>query len=463
MSQESQHTESQDSRFDTYPPEGEIEPVVYSRSEHNISRANIDQDALKIMYRLIRYGHRAYLVGGGVRDLLLEKEPKDFDIVTDATPRKIKSLFRNCRIIGRRFKLAHVYFKNQKIIEVSTFRDFSDPIDPQDENDKSQLLLTRDNRYGNEMTDAWRRDLTINGLFYDLSNFTILDYVGGFEDLRNEIVRVIGDPDIRFAEDPVRLMRVVRHAARAGFSIDPRCQEALEKNHQLLTESSEVRIYEELKKDLTSGYMVPILRLLHEHHLLTHLIPELEDHGGPFLPKGSDLLRCLEEVDNVCRREKEIPLTPILALISLFLGRATASVPELPEIFSGREDISHHVDEAFITLSVPKKERERIFRTLELWHSLEQQSIEKLRNSSLERRRHLDDAYWLLRFLTSNPSSDELLEVVGSARNNRTTRKKGNSPSKSGRSNPKRGKRSGGGRKGGGNKKRPRNHPKDTR
>ncbi|MCB0309961.1 MAG: polynucleotide adenylyltransferase PcnB, partial [Bdellovibrionales bacterium] len=194
-----------------------MSPTIYSRSQHNISRSAIDKDALKIMYRLLRHNYEAFLVGGGVRDLLLEKEPKDFDISTDATPNQIRSLFRNCRIIGRRFKLAHIYFRGGKIIEVSTFRDESAPIDVQDDEELRRYGrdVKRDNRYGTAETDAFRRDITINGLFYDLSNFSVIDYVGGMSDLRAKIIRVIGNPDERFQEDPVRMLRVIRHAARA--------------------------------------------------------------------------------------------------------------------------------------------------------------------------------------------------------------------------------------------------------
>ena len=169
-----------------------LKPEIYSRDEHPISRKDIDPDALKIMYRLIRSGFKAYMVGGGVRDLLLGKKPKDFDITTDATPRRVKALFSNSRIIGRRFKLVHVFFGGGKIIEVSTFRDFSDPPEGGEGEDGEVAQLAPDNKYGTEVTDAIRRDITINGLFYDLSTLSVIDYVGGIRDLSDRVIRVIG-------------------------------------------------------------------------------------------------------------------------------------------------------------------------------------------------------------------------------------------------------------------------------
>src|SRR5215213_11436484 len=202
-------------------------PRILPRPEHTLSRKAIDADALKVLYRLKNHGYIAYLVGGGVRDLLLGRRPKDFDIATDAHPYQIKKLFRNCWIIGRRFRLAHVKF-GSKVIEVATFRrqvapgeevvqdgvPAPDPTTPEGEH-----LIHRDNTFGTPEEDAFRRDFTINALFYDIATFSIIDYVDGLDDLHAGIVRSIGDPEVRFKEDPVRMLRAVAFAARLNFTI----------------------------------------------------------------------------------------------------------------------------------------------------------------------------------------------------------------------------------------------------
>src|ERR671920_1916826 len=201
------------------------EPVIVPRAEHPISRRDIDADALKVLYRLHESGYVAYLVGGSVRDLLLSRRPKDFDIGTSAHPYQIKKLFRNCWIIGRRFRLAHVKF-GTKVIEVATFRrqvaageevvqdgvPAPDPTTPEGEHQ-----IHRDNTFGTPEEDAFRRDFTINALFYDIATFSIIDYVGGLDDLRAGVVRAIGDPEVRLREDPVRMLRAISLAARLEF------------------------------------------------------------------------------------------------------------------------------------------------------------------------------------------------------------------------------------------------------
>ena len=199
-------------------------PLIVERSQHSISRKNIHPNALKVLYRLHRFGFKSYLVGGCVRDFLLGKKPKDFDVATDATPGQIRRVFRNCVLVGRRFRVAHIRFRENDIIEVSTFR--RNPDISQD----GTLLVRRDNTYGTEEEDALRRDLTINGLFYDIATFSILDYIGGIADLQNRIIRTIGDPNIRFREDPVRMIRACRHASRTGFVIHPDTLDATERN-----------------------------------------------------------------------------------------------------------------------------------------------------------------------------------------------------------------------------------------
>ena len=374
----------------------------------------IDPDALKIMYRLIHYGYKAFLVGGGVRDLLLNKKPKDSDIATDATPRKVKAIFSNSRIIGRRFKLVHVFFRGNKIIEVSTFRDSSDENDVGSDDGDSQKVIG-DNRYGNEATDAIRRDLTINGLFYDLSSFSIIDYVGGVKDLQAGIVRVIGEPDIRFAEDPVRLLRVVRHAARSGFQIDPVCRDSIVRNCGLINESSTMRVYEELKKDLTCGHFCTILQLLHAHQLLQHLLPELEAGDGHLLKYGSRFTECLQRADELCHAKTPPSATAVLALLALFASGAIAR----PDPFA-RDDAENSPTEfmkrCFLKLAVPRRERERIEHLLNIWFDLGKPPYSPERLGRALRREGAEDLQPLLLMLGHPPISSELLEAARLAR-----------------------------------------------
>ena len=200
-----------------------MNPIIIPRSEHPISRSMIDEEALKVLYRLHRHGFLSCLVGGSVRDLLLGKTPKDFDIATNAHPQEIHDLFKNSRIIGRRFRLVHVFFKGGKVMEVSTFRSHSEYEETLTED--GQILRT--DSFGTPQEDAFRRDITINGLLYNIADFTIIDYVGGMADLDRQVIRTIGDPDEKFKQDPVRMIRVIRHAARTGFRIEEKTYQAI--------------------------------------------------------------------------------------------------------------------------------------------------------------------------------------------------------------------------------------------
>lgn len=254
-------------------PSEQHQPLVLSREEHSLSRKKIDPDALKVLYRLHRSGYKAYLVGGGVRDLLLGKEPKDFDIGTDASPEAVRRLFRNSRIIGRRFKINHVYFKGNKIIEVTTFRAEA----PADEETEEVEPIARDNQYGDDESDALRRDLTINGLFYDIADYSIIDYVGGIQDLEDGIIRIIGEPQRRIREDPVRMIRAVRHAARTGFRIEEETFSAICELAGLIELSSPARVHEEVIRDITGGHAREAFRLFDKTGLLPFLTPILSE------------------------------------------------------------------------------------------------------------------------------------------------------------------------------------------
>jgi poly(A) polymerase len=263
------------------------EPVIVPRSDHPISRQQIDADALKVLYRLRQFDHIAYLVGGSVRDLLLGRTPKDFDIGTSAHPYQVKRLFRNCWIIGRRFRLAHVKF-GLKVIEVATFRrqipagTEEEPIaappvltPPSAAVDDPDLLIQHDNTFGTPEEDAFRRDFTLNALFYDIETRSIIDYVGGLEDIRAGLIRCIGVPEERFQEDPVRMLRAVALAARLDFRIDAPILQAIDRYHGELARSAPARLMEEIYKVMRAGAAEKTFRMLVETGLLAALAPEV--------------------------------------------------------------------------------------------------------------------------------------------------------------------------------------------
>lgn len=264
---------------------------VFQRQEHGISRKDISENALKVLYRLNKGGYDAYLVGGGVRDLLLHKQPKDFDIATNATPEEIKSLFRNCRLIGRRFRLAHILF-GRDVIEVATFRghhsdapvkvevkDKADAKGKQQISSKSQEgMLLRDNVYGTIDEDAERRDFTINAMYYSAKDFTVTDYANGIEDLNNRIVRLMGDPETRYREDPVRMLRAVRFAAKLDMTIEEKTAAPIEELAPLLRDIPSARLFEESLKLLQAGQGLATYKLLRQYNLFQQLFPILADH-----------------------------------------------------------------------------------------------------------------------------------------------------------------------------------------
>ncbi|MBV1842580.1 polynucleotide adenylyltransferase PcnB [Photobacterium ganghwense] len=260
----------------------ELALQVYQRQEHGISRKDISENALKVLYRLNKAGYDAYLVGGGVRDLLLGKQPKDFDIATNATPEEIKQLFRNCRLIGRRFRLAHILF-GRDVIEVATFRGHH--ADTQPLNDKKQIsaqsqegMLLRDNVYGTIEEDAERRDFTINALYYNIQDFTVADYAHGVEDLDNRVIRLIGDPETRYREDPVRMLRAVRFAAKLDMTIEPETAKPIKLLASLLQDIPAARLFEESLKLLQSGNGLATYKLLRQYNLFQQLFPLLAEH-----------------------------------------------------------------------------------------------------------------------------------------------------------------------------------------
>ncbi len=262
---------------DHRPPPGlALDPPEEPPPEHapEIPVERLDPDALKVIARLRHMRHQAYFVGGCVRDLLLDRTPKDFDLATDAHPGEVRAIFRNCRLIGRRFRLAHVYFRGGKVIEVATFR--KNPIDvAEDVPDGGDLLITRDNVFGTAEEDAVRRDFTVNGLFYDVARGEVIDYVGGRADLESHRIATIGDPEIRMREDPVRTLRAVRFAARLGFIISPDTFEAMRRHAGELARCAPARVLEETFKILRCGGSARAFELLRACGALPVVLPAL--------------------------------------------------------------------------------------------------------------------------------------------------------------------------------------------
>lgn len=242
---------------------------VIQRKHHCVSRNTLSEAAIKVLYKLSKAGYRACLVGGGVRDILLGKHPKDFDIATDATPDQVNNLFRSCRLIGRRFRLAHIRY-GREIIEVATFRSLND-------NDSTQLnnegRIVRDNTFGDIEEDALRRDFTVNALYYDIKDFSVLDYAQGMQDLENKVMRLIGDPETRYKEDPVRMLRAVRFAAKLGFIIEENAARKIHELGHLLKDIPPARLFDELLKLFHSGHAERSFELLRHYDLLQYLLP----------------------------------------------------------------------------------------------------------------------------------------------------------------------------------------------
>ncbi|MCB9477693.1 MAG: polynucleotide adenylyltransferase PcnB [Deltaproteobacteria bacterium] len=340
-----------------------VEPVIYARQDHPISRRHIDRDALKVLYRLKNHGYLAYMVGGSIRDICLGKEPKDFDVATDARPEEMRRMFRNCRIIGRRFRLAHVYFHGGKIIEVSTFRrsvfnmddDDSENADEDDETlesvdsddddfdgeDDEPAVEARppdngpakngngapcdENVFGSPCEDAFRRDITINALFYNIADFSIIDYVGGMKDLEKGIVRAVGCPHRSFAEDPVRMIRVLRHASKTRFDIDPKTYDAIAENAEKICTCSPARVREEFLRELRGGWSTQSFRLMERTDLLRHLFEDYRDilSEGEGCATREHLFRNLEGTDKLINRGEAFADPMLLAaFVSPFVAHA---------------------------------------------------------------------------------------------------------------------------------------------
>jgi poly(A) polymerase len=299
-------------------PSGEGGNVI-ERGDHSISRRSIPENVLKVLYRLHRSGYRAYLCGGSVRDLIMGRTPKDFDVVTDAHPGDVRRLFRNSRIIGRRFRLVHVIFQDQ-VVEVATFRREPDravpaPVADTEVEAEEDFLITDDNTFGSPLQDAKRRDFTINAMFYNIADFSVIDYVGGLEDIAEGRVRVIGDPDLRFREDPVRMMRAIEFASRLGFEIEAETYQGILRHRNEILKASAPRVSEEILELLRRGWSRGAIRLMVDTGLLEPLLPEIYNAiKGDRAPYFWKMLEVLDRTVQAGRKISDAVLLSVLVL-----------------------------------------------------------------------------------------------------------------------------------------------------
>ncbi|MCD6570550.1 MAG: polynucleotide adenylyltransferase PcnB [Deltaproteobacteria bacterium] len=361
-------------------------PVVLARPHHSISRKSIDTNALKVLYRLHRKGFKAYLVGGAVRDLLLGKVPKDFDIVTDARPGQIKRLFANGYLIGRRFRLVHIKFKGDRVIEVSTFRKTPDP------GMDSNIGTRRTNTYGTPRQDAFKRDITINALFYDISNFSIIDYVSGLKDISEGVIRSIGDPNERYIEDPVRIWRVLRHAARTNFVIEDNTARAIYTHRYRLILCSGARLFDEMTKDMVSGVSRVFCQLMGFYGVLPYIFGGIgtffEQDAGAF----KELLDLLGVIDNAILSGKILSYEIMLSV--LFWPWIKTTLVHLDkEGIDKSELLYEELCKNKMTITIPKHYKANIVKTgMILKRMLKALDTSQMKWSLRKRARYLDAA-----------------------------------------------------------------------
>jgi poly(A) polymerase len=355
-----------------------VAATIIPESGHPIREHQLDREALKVLYRLRDAGFKGYLVGGGVRDLYLGRTPKDFDISTDARPGQLRHLFRNSRTIGRRFRLVQVFFRGDKIIEVSTLRSRSEF-----DIDGDEQMLQANNTFGTLEDDAFRRDLTINALFYEIDNHTVIDYIGGVQDLNQGIIRMVGDPDRRFIRDPVRILRVIRHAARTGFVIEDETFAALQRHRDKLQLCPPSRIRDEVLKDLRSGACRAWAELSLRSSIWSALFSFYEeylqgDHGERV---QQDLLRIFTTLDRLHARSEEsepvkIPDPILFAALLLPWACQRFNLPETNVRGQGfhqlsrriRDDVERYFGEPFNVQRMAKESMTTLLINLSTFH-----------------------------------------------------------------------------------------------
>lgn len=340
-----------------------MEPTILKRSDHNVSRKNISSAAIKVLYRLKDEGYTSYIAGGGVRDLLLNRSPKDFDVATNATPEQIRKMFKNCRLVGRRFRLAHILFRGE-VIETSTFRA---PV-PEDADETIYAdntfragdtgMVMRDNIFGTPEEDAMRRDFTINALFYNIADFSIIDYAGGLTDLDNKLIRVIGDPDKRFAEDPVRMIRAARFAGTLGFDIEEVAFKSICQHKDKLALASPSRMYEEVQKLFFCGHAKDVFIWLEKTDLLHPMFHDFSHWIDEDKARHDWVIQTLEQMDRW--RKAELRVHPALLFALLFGEYHEFLIAELVEKGSSpfdatRQAIQQHLQGICQRVRIPKQ------------------------------------------------------------------------------------------------------------
>lgn len=331
-----------------------------TRQEHNISRKQISDNALKVLYRLNGAGFEAYLVGGGVRDLLLGQQPKDFDIATNATPEEIRQLFKNCRLIGRRFRLAHIMF-GRDIIEVATFRGHHQEPSKNVAQQSKEGMLLRDNVYGTIDEDAERRDFTVNAMYYSISDYAIHDYARGMEDLEDKLIRLIGDPETRYREDPVRMLRAIRFAVKLDFDIEEDTAAPIEELATLLQDIPAARMYEESLKMLQSGHGLETYHLMREYNLFQQLFPIIAEHFTEDYssPTEQMLDLALDSTDQRIEEGKRInPAFMFAAMLWYPLQERAKLLMEQRKLsfYDAIMEASNHIlDEQVRTIAIPRR------------------------------------------------------------------------------------------------------------
>ncbi len=375
-----------------------------------IPASDLDPDAVKIVRRLTRFDHTAYLVGGCVRDLLLDRKPKDFDIATSATPRQIKRVFRNSRIIGRRFRLAHIYFQNNKIIEVATFR--ANDGDESGNGGDDDLLIRDDNVFGTPEDDALRRDFTINCLFYDVNDECVIDHADGLGDLKRRFIRTIGDPDIRFREDPIRILRAVKFAARLNFRIETDTLRSIRDNAGQIPKAAAPRILEELNRFCRHGAARASFELLRETGVFDTVLPEFVDGYRDHAEAWKLMLHLFDHLDRHTLEGHEATTGEILAVLSLPLlaeefGWSPDGKALQPRGLHVRERVDDRMRPLSQRLRTARKDQERCRQILQsLYRMVPVKRMRRGAKRSILRRECLPDAVWILHALAEHWGGD---------------------------------------------------------
>lgn len=382
------------------------------KETHNLRKTMMDEDALKIIHRLNKFGHKSYLVGGCLRDMLLDKKPKDFDVATSATPNQIKNVFNNCRIIGKRFKIVHVIFKG-KIIEVTTFRSLPDHRLNQNQ-EKEDILLKRDNNFGNSREDAARRDFTVNALYYDPRNESIIDYVGGLDDIKHRILRVIGDPEISFKEDPVRMLRAVKISVLLGLTIEKKTKLGIKNNRFEISKASTSRMLEEYNKIFRTWESANIFKGLAEHHLLEVLFKEVFDidkyYQGEHAHKhffNTHMGKLLQVADRKLKEREE--LTPIIFFALIFSDIVQNALKKSKGNMASV--IKNALDPICQRMDIPKRDRERLIKIYASQKRfLKTEDTNKAQNDLFRTKDFFYEAFMYFKILAEVEQNEEALQ-----------------------------------------------------